>query len=279
MLSSADFESIYQAIDARITKKGEYLLTSQVIKNDKDNNLVWVSELGDQAIPIFTFDREIKYTDTDDIPGTIKTIAGTRIPQNYMLANGSSQLRTALPDLFAEIGTKYGSVDGTHFNLPDLRTKFIYGTAAADLSDVGTTGGEATHALTTAELASHVHNIDHAHALQMAGSAGGNAFAQTSGGTVFDAAAGSPVKFTSGLNSAAAGSGTAHNNLPPYVLMAYIIKVTGASITEKTAKIAFATPNVGDTILVALERGTRRLPRCIGVLKSKNFISTSLDEA
>ena len=76
-----------------------------------------------------------------------------------MLAIGTSLLRTDYPDLFNEIGTRYGSVDATHFTLPDMRSKFIYGQAAGDLSDVGTTGGEATHLLTPGETAIRDHAI------------------------------------------------------------------------------------------------------------------------
>jgi hypothetical protein len=61
--------------------------------------------------------------------------------------------------------------------------------------------------------------------------------------------------------------------------MAYVIKVGGSPVTEKLAKISVALPAVGETVMLALERGTRRLPRCLGVLKSKNFIVTTLDEA
>lgn len=35
-----------------------------VIKADAKKNLVWVSEFGDQPIPIYTFDYDIKYYDT-----------------------------------------------------------------------------------------------------------------------------------------------------------------------------------------------------------------------
>ena len=49
------------------------------------------------------------------------TGAVANIPSGYLVCNGQAVSRTAYADLFAVIGTKYGSGDGTTtFNLPDL---------------------------------------------------------------------------------------------------------------------------------------------------------------
>lgn len=40
----------------------------------------------------------------------------------------------------------------------------------------------------------------------------------------------------------------------------------------KTAKISVVVPKRGDTVLVAREMGTRRLPRCLGVIQGKKWI-------
>ena len=63
-------------------------------------------------------------------------------PTNFLICDGSSLLRTTYSDLFDVIGTTYGSVDGTHFTLPDLRGNFPRGKNADALGD---TGGAATH--------------------------------------------------------------------------------------------------------------------------------------
>lgn len=57
------------------------------------------------------------------------------LPTGWIKADGSSQLRTDYPDLFAEIGVKYGNVDGTHFNLPDYRGQFLRGVADGEATD------------------------------------------------------------------------------------------------------------------------------------------------
>lgn len=60
--------------------------------------------------------------------GTIYAFAGNNIPSGYLPCNGSAISRTTYADLFAVIGTTYGSGDGsTTFNLPNLTDKFIQG--------------------------------------------------------------------------------------------------------------------------------------------------------
>lgn len=51
-----------------------------------------------------------------------------------------------------------------------------------------------------------------------------------------------------------------------------------SQITPKVTKdvdIKVKCPKVGDTVLVLRQYGTRRLPKCIGVLQSTNFIIDS----
>jgi len=53
-------------------------------------------------------------------------------PTNFLVCDGRSLVRTSPYDqLFAVIGTTYGSVDGTHFNIPDTRGRTIYGVNSA----------------------------------------------------------------------------------------------------------------------------------------------------
>lgn len=49
------------------------------------------------------------------------------IPEGFLLCNGASVLRATYPDLFNAIGTTFGAEDNAHFNLPDLRERFIEG--------------------------------------------------------------------------------------------------------------------------------------------------------
>lgn len=74
--------------------------------------------------------------DYDSLPkavpvGTILSFAGpaSKIPDGYILCNGTAVSRTYYKDLFAALGTTWGAGNGsTTFNVPDLRGRFLRGT-------------------------------------------------------------------------------------------------------------------------------------------------------
>jgi len=60
--------------------------------------------------------------------GTIVPFGATTPPTGFRLCDGSAVSRSQYADLFAAIGTAWGSGDGaTTFNLPDLRGRFLRG--------------------------------------------------------------------------------------------------------------------------------------------------------
>lgn len=90
--------------------------------------------------------------------GMIVPFTGTAIPAGYLVANGQAVSRTLYADLFAVIGTTYGSGDGsTTFNVPDYINRFIrYG----DVGQVGTK--------VAGSLQAHTHGVNqsaHTHGL------------------------------------------------------------------------------------------------------------------
>jgi len=58
---------------------------------------------------------------------TVMAWTTSTVPTGYLAANGASVSRTTYSDLFAVIGTEYGNVDGSTFNLPDYRGEFLRG--------------------------------------------------------------------------------------------------------------------------------------------------------
>ena len=69
--------------------------------------------------------------------GTIIQFAGKTIPDGYLSCNGALVSRTQFADLFAAIGTTWGTGDGkTTFRLPNLHRRFVEGTTT--ISEVGT---------------------------------------------------------------------------------------------------------------------------------------------
>lgn len=95
---------------------------------------------------------------------------------------------------------------------PDLRDRFVVG--AGSTYSVGAKGGEATHTLTTSEMPAHTHAL------------GGNGGTGTKYITIVqtsDASNRTQAWINSGVQ--ATGSGAAHNNLPPYYALCYIMKL------------------------------------------------------
>jgi microcystin-dependent protein len=102
------------------------------------------------------------YPETRRIPsGMIMAYGAAAAPDGWLLCDGASLLRASYPELFAVIGTTYGSADGTHFNAPNMKGKVVvgYNSAETEFDALGETGGEKTHQLTVAELAAHTHSL------------------------------------------------------------------------------------------------------------------------
>lgn len=86
--------------------------------------------------------------------GSIQMYAGSSAPSGWAFCDGSSYLRTDQPNLFAAIGTAYGTVDGTHFSVPDLRSRVPVGLSiASPFAALGNSGGATTHQHTLSDAA------------------------------------------------------------------------------------------------------------------------------
>ncbi len=157
--------------------------------------------------------------------GEIICYAGATSPDaKWLPCDGASLLRSAYPDLFAIVGTTYGAVDGTHFNLPDLQSRvpLAVGTGSGlSTYALGQTGGEETHTLTTSETPSHSHtDVGHTHAEGIAVPALGAALV---GVPIPSAVPAVGVTGIGNANLANTGGGGAHNNIQPYVALTYLI--------------------------------------------------------
>jgi microcystin-dependent protein len=149
-------------------------------------------------------------------PGVVLPFAGSTLPPGWLWCDGDAIDRWYYARLFGIIGVQFGSGDGsTTFNLPDMRGRVpvaldnLGGSDAGRLSaanTVGGTGGTETHTLTSAEMPTHTHPL-----AQTLVEAGVSATVNYDGGS-----AGGTTGFT--------GSGSAHNNMQPYLLLNYIIK-------------------------------------------------------
>lgn len=148
--------------------------------------------------------------------GMISPYAGATAPTSWLLCDGSAVSRATYSALFVIISTTYGAGDGsTTFNLPDIRGRVPVGKSADTEFDVlGETGGAKTHALTSGELASHTHTV---------GLVAGSPVGAEVG--IFSTSHSTVANINNGTETTSSvGSGTAHNNLQPYITINYIIK-------------------------------------------------------
>lgn len=145
-------------------------------------------------------------------PGMYGHFGGAAAPAGWLVRDGAAYSRTTYAALFAAIGTVHGAGDGsTTFNVPnalgrvDLGTGTATGAPGATAHTLGQTGGEETHALTSAENGPHTH----------APLTGVNFWGYKAGGTSI---AGTAATYTiaTDATTGSSGSGTGHNTLPPY---------------------------------------------------------------
>lgn len=140
------------------------------------------------------------------------------------LPSSSEPTKEELYELAYPVGSYYLSMSDTF----DPNISFV-GTWVQDtpglmtmntdvIADVGTTGGEKTHSLTSAEVPSHTHS---ASGVTLQKSKKGS-FQNTTQTSYWNMTKGNSMKYEriydATLKTSSVGSGTAHNNLQPYIV-------------------------------------------------------------
>jgi len=127
----------------------------------------------DQAatLVVANFVSAIAAVSPGESAGFIKPFGGTTPPSGFLECNGASLLRTSYADLFAAIGFAWGAADGTHFNLPDFRGRFLRGwdhgvsrdpdKATRTASNLGGVTGDNVGSVQAEAFKAHTHTIDY----------------------------------------------------------------------------------------------------------------------
>lgn len=156
--------------------------------------------------------------------GALMPYAGLATPAGWLLCKGQSLARSSYPDLFKAIGTLYGAADAQSFSIPDLRTRVPVGVSDNHVTfgQMGSKGGEERHTLLVSELPAHTHILKGVGKTFKGGLEQTNLGAGSGWTTVTNyTAAGNP-----NLEAAATGSNNPHNNMPPYIVLNYIIRAS-----------------------------------------------------
>lgn len=154
--------------------------------------------------------------------GIITPFGGATAPSGWLICDGSAVSRTTYADLFAVVGTAYGTGNGSStFNLPDLRGRVPVGrdSTQTEFDVLGEKGGAKTHTLSANEMPVHSHKNHEWNVIVSQGANTGR----------WGAPAGNmlrPMNEDSDQNrfTGNAGGGAAHNNLQPYLVVNHIIK-------------------------------------------------------
>ena len=172
--------------------------------------------------------------------GTVEIWAGgDEIPENYALCDGRALRQGLNYALYSVLGDKYNEAPDCngrpqttsfgYFRLPDLRGRFIvgYNGTDSDYSSYGRAGGEKKHTLSAGEMPSHTHIFKDYYQNERLYGSGGIDGADKVDPSVGTYGASSDCKYLlyKEHNTSSAGNNLAHENRPPYYVLAYIMRI------------------------------------------------------
>ena len=178
-------------------------------------------------IPAEWFLSDFQTTDTIAVADVSPLSALPTGVATYNVIDNSNNVPKGLIAMWSgpTLPTGWVVCDGTN-GTPDLRGQFVMGTSTNHA--LGSTGGEEQHTLSTNEMPSHSHTVNdpgHAHGVS------GSVAQPNLSGPAWSSAPGNGPNYnlttnrsTTGITTQSMGGGSAHNNLPPFVVLYYIMK-------------------------------------------------------
>ena len=189
------------------------------------------------------------------------------IPSNWKICDGSAISRETYAELFDVIGTSYGAGDGsTTFNLPDKRGRVSVGLDSnqTEFDTIGKQSGEKTHQLTINEMPSHDHRLTPFVDIRQ-----GDGQTNANSGSLGTHLGG----YVSKPNTLVSPSGgdQPHNNLQPYEVDVWIIKVSNlvSSLESKNANVIDNLTSTSATDALSANMGKELNEKIINILKPK----------
>ncbi len=156
--------------------------------------------------------------------GEIRMFGGTFAPQGWLFCEGQLLPIAGNEELFSLIGTQFGGDGSNTFALPDLRGRAALGSGGQ--TPIGTMGGSETVTLTPPQLGSHTHPVKGSTTANAASPAG-NYWGQEPGGNIAKYSKVAGGQMGQDAIGAAPGTGGAHENMQPYLVISFIIALQG----------------------------------------------------
>ena len=156
--------------------------------------------------------------------GQIKIFAGNFAPRGWAFCDGQLLAIGDNEALFSLLGTTYGGDGETTFALPDLRGRIPF--HVGNGMNLGERAGEETHSLTTQEMPGHDHILRSSPVQGNTVDPAGNFLAESPVGDI-QYTSEAPNGDMSSSSIANTGSGQTHNNLPPYLVVSFVIALQG----------------------------------------------------
>jgi microcystin-dependent protein len=162
--------------------------------------------------------------------GEIMIVGFNFAPRGWAYCDGQLLPINQNQSLYSLLGTTYGGDGRTTFALPDLRSRTPV--HKGDGISLGQKGGLETVTLAAGEMAAHTHAVKGTGATADKGAVGANAdrgyatVPQTEPNDIIYGSAANLVSLGAGLIPNA-GGGQSHNNMQPYLTLAYVIALQG----------------------------------------------------
>jgi microcystin-dependent protein len=168
----------------------------------------------------------------DPFVAEIRIFAGNFAPSGWAFCDGQLMPISQNTALFSLVGNIYGGDGMSNFGLPNLQGASPLQTGQGpglSYRDIGQTGGQQAVTLTTQQIPSHTHTVE---CVTSAGSLASPAAAiwaaapRGRGNIYAPANANTPAPM-SPLSLAPTGGNQAHNNMPPFLALTFIIALQG----------------------------------------------------
>jgi microcystin-dependent protein len=154
--------------------------------------------------------------------GEVRMAGFNFAPQGWAFCDGSLLSIAEFSVLFNLIGTTYGGNGTTTFALPDLRGRIAFHQGNGYV--IGESAGSETVTLTTSQIPAHSHPFNAQSGAGTQPSPSGGVWAKSS---LDQFSTGSPSGEMAATSLQSSGGSQPHDNLPPFLVVNYIISLFG----------------------------------------------------